>query len=81
MKGNDGVIRRAKLRDVNRIRESLLQLLFFCETVCFKTRWEESDEMVERWSWRVLTEKERAAKTNARERLKQTARAVQDEDL
>jgi hypothetical protein len=81
VKGRDGVIRGAKLKTVNGVRERPLQLLYPMELCVSKNADKKVMKQLNPKAEEFQPRKERAAKTNAKKRLEQLAKTVQDDEL
>ena len=81
VKGRYGVIRGAKLKTVNGVSERPLQLLYPMELCVSKNTDKKVMKQLNREAEEFQPRKERAAKTNAKNRLEQLAKNVQDDEL
>lgn len=79
VKGRDGVIRGAKLKTVNGVRERPLQLLYPMELHVSRNTDKKVMKELNPEAEEFQPRKERAAKTKAKERLEQLARTLQDD--
>ncbi len=81
VKGRDGVIRGGKLKTVNGVRERPLQLLYPMELHVSKNTVKNGKRELNPEAVPFQPRKERVAKINAKRKLEQLARTVQDDEL